>query len=307
MSNTLIETIVNDAAAGQNNSNKEEVFDKIYDQLVQLRMENGGGAQSVQFQQDMKLLNDQLHERGILSDFEITGVHMEGDPSPHRYLGPEEEIQIKKKGSNEEEMMEGGITTARWYPGLTGELSPTQQSLLKVVTESVGQQLWETKHPSPGIADSPDPPGFPSYGGPGGYGCAPSVAEALRRAGAISPDEDPVNVADVQTILEDFHGWKQVPGTATDQSLKPSERQDLSAMALEPGDVILGYRDPMGDRTGGSNSHVGIVGEDGKIYAHGVPDRPNPTSEEWTFNDVTQWSNLDYRGGIVVLRAPDAK
>ncbi|WP_305016825.1 hypothetical protein [Mycobacterium tuberculosis] len=35
-----------------------------------------------------------------------------------------EEIQIKKKGSNEEEMMEGGITTARWYPGLTGELEP---------------------------------------------------------------------------------------------------------------------------------------------------------------------------------------
>ncbi len=60
-----------------------------------------------------------------------------------------------------------------------------------------------------------------------------------------------------------------------------------------------------GESHSGAGAHVGIVGEDGKVYNHGLapdPNNPGQRHEEWTQGDITRWIKEEYTDGIVVLR-----
>jgi len=299
-----IDTIVQDVRAGIAAEDKGAVFQKIYQDIADLQKQDGG-AGSARFQDDLHALNEKLHAENILPGLEIRGIEEGREPIPGRRFdfGKADTILLSDGTPKQAPEAENVLAVNKWYPELAGTPSPTQQRLLDVSKDSLGQQLWETRHPSPGLADSPDPPGPPHYGGAGGYGCAPSVSEALRRANILSPEEDPLNVQDVQTILEDSHGWKPILDSTNDPESTPS----LEELVLEPGDVICGYR--KGESHSGAGAHVGIVGEDGKVYNHGLapdPNNPGQKHEEWTQGDITRWIKEEYTDGIVVLRAPDA-
>lgn len=297
----LIDTIVLDAVAAQNSPDKGSAFQKIHDEITELQRQ-GGGAYGAQFQSDLRTLNQKLHENGILSNMEIRGVE-EGDPPSDKLFQKPDRIILSDGQIKGDLVKDEYLTGSRWFP--EDQLSPTQTNILNQSKDAVGQQVWATRHPSPGLADSPDPPGPPHYGGPGGYGCAPSVSEILRRSGVLSQDEDPLNVQSVQNVLQDNHGWKPIPGT----SGEPNPNLEPAELNLQPGDVICGYRKGDDPTFSGAGAHVGIVGEDGKVYAHGLtmdPANPGHKHEAWTESDISNWYNFDYDAGIVVLRAPDA-
>ncbi len=304
MPDITVDQIVQDVKGGKADPDKYAVFDRIHHDIANLQRQDGGEG-NAKFQDDLHLLNDKLHEQNILPSFQITGIQDASPPPPGSPItfGSPARIKLSDGTPRHSLEFEPILSVRKWYPDLIGQASPTQQRLLEESNKALGKQLWEARHPSPGLADSPDPPGPPYYGGAGGYGCAPSVSEALRRANIFSPDEDPLNVQDVQTILQNSHGWKPVFDSRTD----PGKTPCLETQVLEPGDVICGYR--QGKSYSGAGAHVGIIGKDGKVYAHEPapdPDHPGHEREQWTQSDLTTWHKNNYTAGIVVLRAPDA-
>lgn len=312
MPDITIDQIVQDIKGGMTVQDKTPAFNKVYQDIAALQQQDGAG--SAKYRDDLNALNNKLHEQNILPGLEIRGVEEGKAPVPgNSFSFGKSNMILLSDGMPKHEPKPTDILAVKdWYPGLVGTLSPTQQNLLTASIKATqedpksdpkARQLWSVKHPSPGLADSPDPPGPPYYGGPGGYGCAPSVSEALRRAGIFRPDEDGLCVQDVQTLLQDSHGWKPVFDSRND----PANGLDIRTQALEPGDVILGYR--KGDSHSGPGAHVAIVGEDGKIYHHGLapdPNNPGHKHEEWTQGNLGGFYKQEFTDGIVVLRAPDA-
>lgn len=113
---------------------------------------------------------------------------------------------------------------------LRGPRGEQNAANLRSAKEHVGDQLWRN-----------------GYGlGSGRLGCAAAVSEVLRDAGVRG-----VRSAGVAQAAEQLtrQGWTQHSGLDK----------------AEPGDVVVVVR-RSGWRNGGGGAHIGIVGEDGKVY-----------------------------------------
>ncbi len=183
MPDITIDTIVQDVRAGMADENRGAVFQKIHQDITDLQKQDGG-AGSARFQDDLHALNEKLHAENILPGLEIRGVEEGREPKPGvRFdFGVPDTILLSDGTPKKAPEADNVLAVNKWFPELAGTPSPTQQKLLDVSKDALGEQLWAVKNPSPGKADSPDPPGPPHYGGPGGYGCAPSVSEALKKS-----------------------------------------------------------------------------------------------------------------------------
>jgi len=256
----------------------------------------------------MESLNQKLEEKNILPNFDIVGVTAgPSNPSKTSSVGLADAIVVKPEAGQVGPETQRSLTTGIWYPDQLGPMSPSQQRVMQISEENVGGELWMDLHADDDVLTSPSPG---PLGGPGGYGCAASVASALRRAELIRPEDDPINVEGVQTLLTGGgdnplpaeQRWKPV----LDTTANPESTPPLETLNLEPGDVILGYRGGHGGHSG-SGAHAGIVGEHGMVYGTGAEvDANGNLNEVWTKGYLSHWRADDYTDGIVVLRAPDA-
>ena len=114
--------------------------------------------------------------------------------------------------------------------GRPGDTSPG--SIFKAALDSIGKAMW-------GISD------FRNSVRGGRLGCAAAVSEVLQLAGI-----DYANAAGVGNLVGQLmnNGWTRAP---------------LSQ--AEPGDVVVKVRS-RNWRQGGGGSHIGVVGEGGKVY-----------------------------------------
>lgn len=124
----------------------------------------------------------------------------------------------------------GSISDARTEnPGQPLEWQEVNQRLLVAAKQSVGKQMWNTPRYNPVTLEY------------GNLGCAASVSEVMRAAGIESKMQSAGSILLEQKILK-AGGYR-----VTDP---------------QPGDLVFGRRPP-GQH---SKGHVGIVGENGKVY-----------------------------------------
>lgn len=114
-------------------------------------------------------------------------------------------------------------------PGLPLEWQEVNQRLLIAAKQSVGKAMWNTPRYNPATLDY------------GNLGCAASVSEVMRAAGVEGKMTSAGSILLEEKIIE--AGGYRVTNP-------------------QPGDIVFGRRPP-GQR---SKGHVGIVGEDGKVY-----------------------------------------
>jgi hypothetical protein len=124
----------------------------------------------------------------------------------------------------------GSISDARTEnPGQPLEWQEVNQRLLVAAKQSVGKQMWNTPRYNPVTLEY------------GNLGCAASVSEVMRAAGIDSKMQSAGSILLEEKILK-AGGYR-----VTDP---------------QPGDIVFGRRPP-GQH---SKGHVGIVGENGKVY-----------------------------------------
>jgi hypothetical protein len=145
------------------------------------------------------------------------------------------------------------------------DLSDKAKAIAAVAKADQGKQLWTQ---------------YAAATENGNLGCAASVSNALRQAGAVPGNFNELSVYGLDQHLQQ-QGWQQVDF---------NHRQ--------PGDVIVGYRTEPSN-SGGGGAHTGIVGENGATYSN------SSSSGQWSYNDPGNWSGGEYRT-FYVLRPPSS-
>lgn len=143
-----------------------------------------------------------------------------------------------------------------------GDYSPTgDSSLAEIARNSVGRQLWRFIR-----------------GTPANLGCAASVSAVLSAGGYNYARSAGVGALESQLLN---NGW---------QKMRVSEAR--------PGDVVIGARTPYYAR-GGGGSHIGVVGENGKVYHN------SSGQAKWIETSLNGYYNTSrFRAGVWILRPP---
>jgi hypothetical protein len=139
------------------------------------------------------------------------------------------------------------------------------KKILDTAKDLVGQKVWQGSQ-------------FERAAGKGKYGGAASVSHILQGLGY-----DYAGSASVSQLTNKMiaNGWQLV-----------------GVNDAKPGDIIFGGKTGTDWRAGGGNGRVGIVGEDGKVYAN------KSETGRWTASDKQQVFGKEFGDQVWILRPP---